>query len=85
MGYRVEFAPGARRQFGKLPRPVQVRLGARIDALATNPLPPGSEKLAGEEALWRIRAGDYRIIYSIEREVLLVLVVKVGHRRDVYK
>lgn len=85
MRYRIEFSPKAEREFKKLPRPVQVRLKTRIDVLAEEPLPPGAEKLSGEDRLFRIRVGDYRIIYANEDEVLLVLVVKVGHRRDVYR
>ena len=86
MGYRVEFAPRAEREFKKLTRPVQVRLKTRIDALAEeNPRPKGVERLSGEEPLYRIRGGDYRVIYAIGDEVLLVLVVRVGHRRDVYR
>ncbi len=56
----------------------------RIEALAENPRPAGAEKLAGVE-LWRIRQGDYRIVYSIEDNVLTIWIVKVGHRRDVYR
>ena len=85
MRYRIEFSLKAEREFKKLPRPVQVRLKTHIDVLAEEPLPPGAEKLSGEYRLFRVRVGDYRIIYAIEDEVLLVLVVKVGHRRDVYR
>jgi mRNA interferase RelE/StbE len=56
----------------------------RIEALAENPSPTGAEKLAGVE-LWRIRQGDYRIVYSIEDNALTVWIVKVGHRREVYR
>lgn len=56
----------------------------RIEALAENPRPTGAEKLAGVE-LWRIRQGDYRIVYSIEDNALTVWIVKVGHRREVYR
>ncbi len=85
MVYRVEFAPRAEGEFRKLPRPAQVRLKARIDSLAGNPRPQGVQLLSGDERLYRIRVGDYRIIYAIEDEVLLVLIVKLGHRRDVYR
>lgn len=56
----------------------------RIEALAENPRPTGAEKLAGVE-LWRIRQGEYRIVYSIEDNALTVWIVKVGHRREVYR
>ena len=58
---------------------------ARIVALEVNPRPPGARKLRGESELWRVRVGDYRILYSIEEARLVVLVVKIGHRREVYR
>ena len=85
MAYRIEFAPRADRQFRALERSLQVRLGRRIDSLAENPRPQGIKKLAGEEDLYRLRVGDYRIIYRIQEKRLLVLVVGVGHRADVYR
>ncbi|MDJ0899633.1 MAG: type II toxin-antitoxin system RelE/ParE family toxin [Xenococcus sp. MO_188.B8] len=57
----------------------------KIDALATEPRPEGVVKLKGEENLYRIRVGDYRVIYNVQDDRLLVLVVKVGHRGDVYR
>jgi mRNA interferase RelE/StbE len=83
--YRIELAPAASRQLRKLDPDVRGRLSKRIDALATNPRPSGVEKLEGEEGFCRVRAGDYRIIYTIEDQVLLVVVVKVGHRSDIYR
>ena len=53
--------------------------------MAENPRPQGVQQLSGEEGIFRIREGDYRIIYRIEQEVLTVLVVKIGHRREVYR
>ena len=85
MRYRVEFARPAARQFEDLPEEVQLRLRPRIDSLAGNPRPQGVQKLASEEELYRLRVGDYRIIYQIQDKVLLVLVVKVGHRKEVYR
>ncbi len=82
--YRLEFTPGADRQFRKLPKQVQARLSPHIDALTQNPRLLGAEKLTGEEA-YRLRVGDYRILYEVHDKVLLVLVVKVGHRREVYR
>lgn len=61
------------------------RIVRRISALADDPRPPGCEKLAGHEGRYRIRQGNYRILYSIEDAELLIWVVKVGHRRDVYR
>ncbi len=85
MAYRIEFAPSANRQFRNLPRDVQSRLKIKIDALTDNPRPRRAEKLQGEEDLFRIRIGDYRVIYQVQDKVLLILVVKIGHRREIYR
>ena len=85
MAYSVVFATAAQRQFDKLPKPAQRRLGALIAQLADDPRPSGVVKLSGEEGLYRVRDGDYRAVYRIEDNRLLVLVVKVGHRRDIYR
>ena len=85
MTYRIEFAKPASKQFKAIPPQEQQRLKPKIDALANEPRPSGMVKLAGEDGLYRIRVGNYRIIYTIEDDRLLVLVVKVGHRRDVYR
>lgn len=83
--YRIDFRPGARREFNKLAHGIKSRLQPHIDDLAKNPRPPGCKKLHGDENLWRIRSGDYRIIYEIHDDVLVVVIVKVGNRRDVYR
>jgi len=83
--YRVEFARAAKRQFDCLPKQVQVRLKRRIESLKDNPRPHGAKKLAGADDLYRIRDGEYRIIYTIKDKELIVLVVKIGHRREVYR
>lgn len=83
--YRVELKPAAERDLAALERRDLLRVARRIDALAQNPRPPGAEKLKGAEGIWRVRVGDYRILYTIRDEVLLVLVVRVGHRRGVYR
>lgn len=83
--WRVEFSRPAARQFTALPRKEQERLKARIDRLTENPYPSGVKKLAGEEGLYRLRSGDYRLIYTVQDEVLVVLVLKIGHRRDIYR
>jgi len=61
------------------------RIISRIHALADNPRPPGAEKLSGTRDRYRVRQGNYRILYEIQDEILTVVVVKVGHRRDVYR
>jgi mRNA interferase RelE/StbE len=83
--YRIEFAPSAYRALGKLDPQIRKRLAPQISALADDPRPIGSRRLAAEEELHRIRVGAYRIVYRIEDEVLVVLVLKLGHRRDVYR
>jgi mRNA interferase RelE/StbE len=85
MTYQVRLAPAAVRQLRKLDPPGRRRVQAAIDLLAENPRPPGARQLVGGAGEWRVRTGDFRIIYDIRDEELLVLVVKVGHRRDVYE
>ena len=85
MTYRVEFAPSAVRQLRKLDRIAQRRVQAAIELLAGEPRPSGARKLVGGDGEWRVRTGDYRIIYEIHAGILLVLVVAVGHRRDIYR
>lgn len=85
MLYQIEFSRQADRQFRNLPLQIQQRLKPRIDSLATTPRPHGAEKLSGADQLYRIRVGDYRIVFAVEDDRLLVLVVKVGHRREVYR
>jgi mRNA interferase RelE/StbE len=85
MTYRIEFVKQAAKQFKALPTQEQQRLQYKIDALAIEPRPSGVVKLAGEEDLYRIRVGDYRIIYRIQDNQFLILVVKIGHRREVYR
>lgn len=85
MNYRIEFAPSAAREFRRLPADVRTRISRKIDQLATNPRPPGCKKLAGPADRWRIRIGDYRVIYDIHDQLLRILVLTVGHRGDVYR
>ena len=85
MAYAIEFVPSARRELRKLPREVQLKLNERIDSLSSDPRPRGSRKLKGSDELWRVRVSDYRIVYEVRDKVLLVLVVRVAHRREVYR
>jgi len=85
MTYTVIYQPSAERELRKLSRELQRRILNKVDTLASAPYPPGCEKLAGKENLWRIRIGDYRVIYTVRNKELLILVVKVGHRGDVYR
>lgn len=85
MAYRVELKRSAQDALAKIPQPHRRRIANRIDRLAENPRPRGLDKLAGVEPLYRIRVGDYRIVYQIQDDVLLVLVVRIGGRGDVYR
>lgn len=84
MSYRVEFTTAAARQVKKLPRPARDRVLDAIEDLGEDPRPHGSRKLVGEQTAWRIRVGDYRVIYDVHDAALIVTVVRAGHRREVY-
>jgi mRNA interferase RelE/StbE len=83
--YQVQVLPTAHRSLLKLPAKIRVRVADAIRSLQANPKPPGCKKLAGNANFYRIRVGDYRVLYEIRDRVLLVLVIKVGHRREVYR
>jgi mRNA interferase RelE/StbE len=84
--YRVLIKASAAKEIEAVdPKKDRQRIVAAIRSLADDPRPPGCEKLAGEDDRYRIRVGRYRIIYSIEGKELLVFVVQVGHRKDVYR
>ena len=85
MAYLLLLAPPAERQLKALAESVQKRIVKRLKSLRENPRPPGVKKLVGEEDLYRIREGDYRIIYAIQDMELIVLVVKIGDRKEVYR
>lgn len=85
MTYRVEVAPAALRQLKKLDPTARRRVQAAVELLAREPRPSGARKLVGGDGEWRVRTGDYRIVYEIQDQVLLVLVVAVGHRREIYR
>jgi mRNA interferase RelE/StbE len=83
--YELEFRPAALRALRKLPKDILRRIRAATEALCDEPRPDGVVKLAGVDDLWRIKVGDYRVIYTIADDVLVVAVVRIGHRRDVYR
>jgi mRNA interferase RelE/StbE len=85
MTYRVQVAPAAVRQLRKLDGTALRRVQAAIELLAEEPRPSGAKKLVGGDGEWRVRTGDYRIVYEINDGVLLLLVVAVGHRREIYQ
>ena len=82
--YRLEFSPAAARQLRKLDRPTAVRIRSATEALRDQPRPPGVTALQGRRGYLRIRVGDYRIIYSVDDDRLIVLVAALGHRREIY-
>ena len=84
MRYSIEFAPSAARELRKLDSPIRLKLAFAIDALSRNPRPNGVTKLKAADA-WRIRLGDYRIVYEIIDRRLAVMVLRLAHRRDVYR
>jgi mRNA interferase RelE/StbE len=83
--YQIQFTKGVLRQLKKLRLDVKERIEAKIQDLAIEPRPNGVKKLEDEDGLYRIRVGDYRVIYQILDDILLVSIVKVKHRREVYR
>jgi mRNA interferase RelE/StbE len=83
--YRTSVAPAAARQLRKLDPSARRRVQAAIELLVTDPRPPAASQLVGGGGEWRVRTGDYRIVYEIDDGVPLVLVVAAGHPRDVYR
>jgi mRNA interferase RelE/StbE len=84
VSYKVEFSKGASKQFAKLSDELQKRIQNKIDQLVDNPRPDGVAKLKNAENRYRIKIGVYRVLYNILDDILLVTVVKVGHRSKVY-
>ena len=85
MTYAVKIAPAAERQLRKLDAPVRRRIQAAIDLLSAEPRPSKAIQLVGGAGEWRVRTGDYRIIYEIHEDHLIVLVLRLGHRREIYE
>ena len=84
--YTISIKPSALKELSKLPKVTVKKAEKAIDSLANNPRPIGVKKLKGsDEDLYRIRVGDYRIIYSIEDEIKIVDILKIGHRKEIYK
>jgi len=83
--YSVSFVRSARKELGRLPSDVAERILAKVEALSVNPRPSGVIKLQGQKNLWRLRVGDYRVVYSIDDFSRTVDVAVVRHRRDVYR
>jgi mRNA interferase RelE/StbE len=83
--YDVELTSSAERELKMLSGQLIARMVPRLESLASNPRPPGCKKLRGGDNEWRIRVGDYRLVYTIDDAKLLVEVTRIGHRSEVYK
>ncbi len=83
--YEVRLLVTARRQLLRVPERIRSRIGNAIRALAADPRPPGCQKLTAGTDYFRIRVGDYRVLYEVSDRDVLVLVIKIGHRREVYR
>jgi len=82
--YEIVFSARAEKSINALPQKLQVRIHGAIATLENNPLPPVAKKLTGRDS-YRIRVSEYRIIYSIHKNILTIEIVSVGHRREIYK
>jgi mRNA interferase RelE/StbE len=85
--YRIEFAKSATKEFDSLHEKIRTRILEALQLLASNPFSEllKFKKLRGADSLYRIRLGDYRVVYEIRSEKLVILVIKIGHRKDVYR
>lgn len=83
--YRIEVSRTAEKQLRRLSRPEQVRLLSAIRGFSSDPRPAGYRKLKGYDDVYRVRVGVFRVIYSIEESIVTVIILKVGHRRDIYR
>ncbi|BAZ69020.1 MAG: type II toxin-antitoxin system RelE/ParE family toxin [Pelatocladus maniniholoensis HA4357-MV3] len=85
MIYQVEITSRAAKQLKKIPEDIKLRIEEKIQELAENPRPDGVVKLEDSEDTYRVRVGKYRILYEVKDDLLIVKIVKIGHRKDVYK
>ena len=85
MRYTLELTASAAQEFRALDRQRQRRISTKVSELANDPFPVEVRKFQGEEHHWRIRVGDYRIIYRVEKRRVVIVIVRIGHRREVYR
>ena len=85
MSYEVRALPTAQKQYRKLPSGIRTRIGKQLATLADNPRPAGVVKLQGVKDRWRIRVGNYRIVYRIDEAGNVIIVLIIAHRRDAYR
>ena len=83
--YKIEWKQSARKELKKLQKKTISRILHTIETLPDNPHPPGSRKLHGAEYIYRLRAGDYRIIYSVYSDILTIEIARIGHRKEIYR
>jgi len=84
--YEIEFTRAAEKAFSSLPSEIQGRIDRALDGLENDPWPTGHKKLKGsKEVVYRVRVGDYRVIYQVEEQRLVVVLIRIGHRKEVYR
>jgi mRNA interferase RelE/StbE len=83
--YKIEWKQSAKKELKKLDRQIIPRILQAVESLADNPYSSGSKKLIGSKSNYRLRVGDYRIVYNIQSSILTIEIIKVGHRRDIYR
>lgn len=83
--YRIEYKSSVKKELRKLAKSDRAAIIHKIELLKAKPRPEGSAKLRGSTDLFRIRHGDYRIIYQIQKSVLIIIIIRIGHRREIYK
>ncbi len=83
--YNIEWKRSAEKELKKLDKKILVKILESIEVLAQNPYPIGCKKLKGTEFIYRIRIGDYRVIYSVVSSILTIEVIKIGHRQSIYR
>ena len=85
MAYRIEIDRQTLTVLAAVPKKVQRQVAARIDSLAEDPFPPDAQQIKDQEDIWRIRSGSYRIAYTVRKNVLCILVLRVGDRKDFHR
>jgi len=83
--YKIEWKKSAQKEIKKIAKPDILKILEKVESLAIEPFPPNYKKYLGTEHTYRIRMGNYRVIYSISDEILMITIIRVGHRKEVYK
>jgi mRNA interferase RelE/StbE len=85
MSFKLEYKSSVKKELRKLAHADRVAIIQKVELLKDEPKPEGSAKLMGSRDLFRIRHGDYRVVYQIQKHVLLIIIIRIGHRKDIYK